>query len=242
MKKGAIISDCGKYRYQLWRIWDESKPTVLWMMHNPSTADGETDDPTIRRIINFSKSWGYGGLYVANLTPYRATDPKELLKLSPKELFPEENWLHIAELAGKGDLRVIACGNPVRPDLIPDISAVTKHWKYLKLTKLGFPSHPLYLKSDLTPQTFNTLKIYKEAKTTGGPIMKKFYFTFGQEHVHPKTGRPMRNYYIEIIASSSEKAREIMFSRYGAKWSFQYEEGGFKTHYFPGGIYETIAE
>ena len=55
---GAEISDCGKYRWKLWRIWDDSKPKILWIMHNPSTADAEKDDPTIRRIINFSKSWG----------------------------------------------------------------------------------------------------------------------------------------------------------------------------------------
>lgn len=39
MKKGAIISDCGRYRYQLWRIWNEDKPLCMWLMHNPSKAD-----------------------------------------------------------------------------------------------------------------------------------------------------------------------------------------------------------
>ncbi len=48
MISGAIISDDKKYRYQLWRIWDDSKPKILWIMLNPSTADESIDDPTIR--------------------------------------------------------------------------------------------------------------------------------------------------------------------------------------------------
>ena len=64
---GAIISDCGKYRYQLWRKWDPSLPVVLFIMLNPSQADASEDDPTIRRCINYAKSWGYGGIYVGNL-------------------------------------------------------------------------------------------------------------------------------------------------------------------------------
>ena len=39
------------YRYALWRTWDESKPKVLFVGLNPSTADEIQDDPTIRRCI-----------------------------------------------------------------------------------------------------------------------------------------------------------------------------------------------
>ena len=39
MKK-ALISDCGKYRYELHREWDKKKGKVLFIMLNPSTADG----------------------------------------------------------------------------------------------------------------------------------------------------------------------------------------------------------
>lgn len=81
MKKGAIISDCQQYRYALWRIWDETKPFVMFIMLNPSKADAETDDNTVRRCIGFAKSWGYGGIYICNLFAYRSTDPKVLLKV-----------------------------------------------------------------------------------------------------------------------------------------------------------------
>lgn len=47
-------------------------------MLNPSTADENVDDPTIRRCINFAKDWGYGGMYVGNLFAFRTAYPKEL--------------------------------------------------------------------------------------------------------------------------------------------------------------------
>nr|WP_252726063.1 DUF1643 domain-containing protein [Acinetobacter indicus] len=58
MEKGAEISECSKYRYSLWRIWDKDKPIFTFIGLNPSTADHVQDDPTITRCINFAKSWG----------------------------------------------------------------------------------------------------------------------------------------------------------------------------------------
>ena len=53
---GAMISADGQYRYRLWRTWDPSLHKLVWVMLNPSTADGQTDDPTIRRCISVAKS------------------------------------------------------------------------------------------------------------------------------------------------------------------------------------------
>ena len=79
LKSGAIFSSCRKYRYALWRNWDESKPRPMIIGLNPSTADEKENDPTIVRCINFAKSWGYGGVYVANLFAFRATLPIEMM-------------------------------------------------------------------------------------------------------------------------------------------------------------------
>ena len=79
MKK-AIISDCGKYRYELHREWDKSKKKVLFVMLNPSTADGLNNDLTTIRCINFAKKWGYGGIMIGNIYPFRAKRPKHLRK------------------------------------------------------------------------------------------------------------------------------------------------------------------
>jgi hypothetical protein len=48
-------------------------------MLNPSVADANIDDPTIRKCIGFSKRWGFTEMEVVNLSPFRATKPKELL-------------------------------------------------------------------------------------------------------------------------------------------------------------------
>jgi hypothetical protein len=44
----AVISPDGVYRYQLRRYWDSDLPLCGWVMLIPSTADADTDDPTIR--------------------------------------------------------------------------------------------------------------------------------------------------------------------------------------------------
>ncbi len=153
---GATISSCGKYRFRLWRIWDESKPCVYFMMHNPSIADAMIDDPTIRRCIGFAKSWEYGGIYVGNLYSYRATDPKELLNKSFDEITHIEQFEYHREMIDKCQLHVLAYGNPIHKGDFPIVFDDT--WHCLKITKAGNPCHPLYLKSDLKPVKFNLLK------------------------------------------------------------------------------------
>lgn len=78
MKRDALISDCGKYRYWLTRAWDDERPTCAFVMLNPSTADADIDDPTIRKCIGFAQRLGFGGIVVVNLYSYRATKPTAL--------------------------------------------------------------------------------------------------------------------------------------------------------------------
>lgn len=153
MKKGAITSECGRYRFTLHRFWDESKPNIHWNMHNPSTADAKEDDPTIRRIIGFSKLWGYGGIIVTNLSPYRCTNPKDMVGKPFEELFPLQNINYINEAKKCCSLHIQAHGNPIIKDSKPAL--YDDCWHYLKLTKSGNPCHPLYLRSDLKPQPIN---------------------------------------------------------------------------------------
>ncbi len=147
---GAVISGCGVYRYQLWRIWDPGKPLVLWIMHNPSKADAVHSDNTIDKIIRFTRSWGYGGLYVGNLFPYRSTDPSELKRAGYDIAARDENMHHVAEMAAKCNLKILAHGNPALKRW-PNIMGLRNDWHYLKMTNSGNPYHPLYLKSDLKP-------------------------------------------------------------------------------------------
>ena len=59
----ARFSANGIYRYLLTRSLGGSA-TCLFIMLNPSSADAENDDPTIRRCIGFANREGYGRLEV----------------------------------------------------------------------------------------------------------------------------------------------------------------------------------
>lgn len=74
----AIISKCGRYRYLLERDLPNPAGVSTFIMLNPSTADAEKDDPTIRRCKAFVKSWGHGRLSVVNLFAFRATKPADM--------------------------------------------------------------------------------------------------------------------------------------------------------------------
>jgi hypothetical protein len=145
---GALISADGDYRYQLWRTWDDTKPTVAFIMLNPSTADGTTDDPTIRRCIGYAKDWGYGSLVVGNLFAIRSTDPDKLSEHSAS-VGPDndEHLLAICDAAEKivaawgahGSFRDRDC--EVAHLLDADLYA-------LDTTQGGQPTHPLYQPAD----------------------------------------------------------------------------------------------
>ncbi len=75
---GANFSRCRRYRYTLWRIWDPKQQPVMMIGLNPSTADAQSNDPTIRRCIGFARDWDAGGLIMTNLFAFRATYPTDL--------------------------------------------------------------------------------------------------------------------------------------------------------------------
>lgn len=81
LENDAVISDCGKYRYLLRRVWDYERIRALFIMLNPSTADAKVDDPTIRSCVRLCKDNNFGSLEVVNLFGYRATDPQSLLEV-----------------------------------------------------------------------------------------------------------------------------------------------------------------
>ncbi len=150
MKKHAILSEDNKYRYQLSRIWDEEKPMILFIMLNPSTADANIDDPTIRRVTNFAKSWGYGGLYVGNLYAFRSTDPNILQKVDNP--IGTDNIQYIKSLIGLTEKVIYAWGNNRKE---PEwLSNLVDNPYCIDISKKGIPKHPLYLKGNLLPKLY----------------------------------------------------------------------------------------
>lgn len=80
-RDATICGDHDEYRYDLTRTWDRTLPLVVFVMLNPSTADGLKDDATIRKCMRFAWIWGYGGIVVVNLFAWRATNPKMVAAL-----------------------------------------------------------------------------------------------------------------------------------------------------------------
>lgn len=97
LQRTASISSCGRYRYHLARWWEFNKPAATFIMLNPSTADAEIDDPTIKRCMEFAKRWGCGGIQVVNLFALRTPSPAEMKRAyAPQGLFNESTILHAA--------------------------------------------------------------------------------------------------------------------------------------------------
>ncbi len=150
MKNTATLSRCRHYRYALWRTWEAGAGTVLFIGLNPSTADEKTDDPTLIRCINFAKSWGYGGVCMANLFAYRATEPADM-KAALDPVGPQNNrWLK--KLAGEADLIIGAWGNDGSYlERAQDVIVKLPPLHCLKMNKTGHPAHPLYQKASTEP-------------------------------------------------------------------------------------------
>ena len=150
MNKGAIFSEENIYRYPLSRVWDINKPKILFIMLNPSTADEFVEDPTIRRVINYAKDWGYGSVYVGNLYAFRSTDPKGLNNV--EDPIGPENITNIQALIGLVDKVIYAWGNERKePEWLKKLVDAPY---CIDISKKGIPKHPLYLKKCLTPQLY----------------------------------------------------------------------------------------
>lgn len=153
----ATISPCGLYRYTLRREFGAgpSFKTLVFCMLNPSTADADNDDPTIRRCIGFAKREGYTALEVVNLYAYRATSPADLVRAHNlgADVNGPENERHIFETvkASRGPL-ICGWGANAHPDEEAKMRFLFKEWGVdalcLGKTKGGSPRHPLYVRAD----------------------------------------------------------------------------------------------
>lgn len=157
--RGATFSPCGLYRYRLWRYWqggpDTSPLPVVWLMLNPSTADAEKLDPTIRRCVNFARAWGHNGVEIVNLFAYRATDPNAMREAAKtRDVIGPDNDAAILDACRMAGIVVMAYGEHGRlrgrgfevAALLRNGGVRVLH--YLKLTKAGHPTHPLYQPAD----------------------------------------------------------------------------------------------
>ena len=161
MDKDAYVSADGKYRYWLSRIWDRNVRPLAYIMLNPSTADANKDDPTIRRCIGFAKRDGFGGILVLSLFAYRAAKPSELKNAYDR--FGPENDYWIEKLLGGSRFdpsAPIVCAWGGHGYTYEDFDFkynIPEHAKLMcfGVTKSLKPLHPLYLSNHRTLVPFN---------------------------------------------------------------------------------------
>ncbi len=140
------------YRYTLLRVWRVDLPRLAFIMLNPSTADEQILDPTIRRCIGYARAWGYGSLEVGNLFAFRSTSPYQLYNI-PDPIGPENDG-YLKEIVSRAKLVIAAWGNHgVIKDRSNVVARMFPGMKVLALTKTkGQPAHPLYLPLHIQPQ------------------------------------------------------------------------------------------
>ncbi len=103
----AAFSPCGQYRRWLKRLWQPAAPRLIFIGLNPSRADGQRDDPTLRRLVGFAQRWGYGSLEVLNL--FARISP------SPPVLRRDQGVLALVQGRGPWALGFTAAGQPRHP-------------------------------------------------------------------------------------------------------------------------------
>ena len=163
MNGDAKFSPCGRWRWWLTRVWDESLPMAALIGMNPSTANASEDDNTVHKEIHFCRDWGFGGLLKLNAYAYKATKPSDLwiARARGVDVVGEENtagrMLSLLREFNVG--RTVACWGRLSTDrgwvLRDALEYFGVQLDCFKKNSDGSPAHPLYLPYGLVPQPWN---------------------------------------------------------------------------------------
>jgi hypothetical protein len=113
---------------------------------NPSTANEERSDPTIRRVSRFAKDNGYGGFQMLNLFTLVSSKP-EILLTHPNPLLNANEALEYPALFFVSAVFAWGAFKQARErakeviPMFPDALCLGKNAD-------GSPKHPLYVKAD----------------------------------------------------------------------------------------------
>lgn len=130
----------GDYRYRLTRVWDAALPLITFVLLNPSTADAEQLDPTLRRCVGFAKREGFGGILILNLYAFRTRDPK-LMLAAVDPIGPDNDRV----LASASGTVVAGWGTNADAKRVKRALELLPRLHALGVTKDGHPRHPLYV-------------------------------------------------------------------------------------------------
>lgn len=159
-QRKAVLSDCGRYRYLLERRVASGQRAVCFVLHNPSTADAERDDPTVRRCCGFARRWGFGRMVIVNLYAWRSSSPADLFAAAAEgvDVVGEKNDGYVGDALVGSELAVAAWGALPGPEKRARLERVVELARahdrplhHLGLTRAGDPRHPLYLRRTAEP-------------------------------------------------------------------------------------------
>jgi len=165
----AAFSTCRRYRWWLRRQWQPQRPTLVFVGLNPSRADAERDDPTLRRLVGFARQWGYGSLLVLNLFARISPSPAVLMRCSDPVGPENDRWL--LWTLGLGPAAIwLGWGNRGALDgrdrtvltllnraLSCASVGTTPELLCLGWTAAGQPRHPLYVPAGTKPRAWGIL-------------------------------------------------------------------------------------
>ncbi|MCP9909664.1 DUF1643 domain-containing protein [Cyanobium sp. BA20m-p-22] len=151
----AAFSPCGHYRWWLERVWQPAAPRLLFIGLNPSRADGQRDDPTLRRLVGFGRRWGFGSLEVLNLFARISPSPPVLRRAADPVGAEADVWLQQRLVAHPQATLWLGWGNQGawrgRDRAVLALLQGRDLWA-LGLTAAGQPRHPLYVAGDVALQ------------------------------------------------------------------------------------------
>jgi hypothetical protein len=159
----AIVSPDGLYRYTLFRGWGAIGREALFILLNPSTADGTVDDPTVCKCRLLTRGLGLNAMRIGNLYAFRATDPKALARAADP-IGPECND-HLRRMIGIADIIICGWGNPPAgiekdafatraAEVLDMVRGAGKTAMAYRVNATGHPHHPLYLPGDAKPVAY----------------------------------------------------------------------------------------
>ena len=162
----AVLSADGLHRLRLDREVQESGPVFAYFGINPSTADAERDDPTVKKLREFTRINGGSRFIVANVFSYRSTDVRALKKIDVRACNTWESLVHLGNVIAEADILVPMWGDVAKVSarhrgtvlalletlerLAPSLGKKLLHFG---VTQGGSPRHPQYLpySTPLTP-------------------------------------------------------------------------------------------
>jgi hypothetical protein len=165
---GATFSLDRKQRYALWRKFGWGTKTVTFICMNPSTADAETDDHTVHRMIGFAKKWGYDHLNVVNVLPYVTSEAATAKRMALTVLLGDTDQgnqeIAVWVAMDKAETVVLAWGAALPLEMQRQFLEAMcvkldgkKLW-CLGMTKHGRPRHPLMVRKDAKLVPFNLIR------------------------------------------------------------------------------------